>query len=129
MQSDSFRPPGFPPSRAKTKRARLLMPIAIAVAGLVVFLVLFWPAGHGKKGSKGYSGDGRGGSSTSRSSESPVGGGGPGNGPTPVRKAVGGTAISRRKKKEGGWWYQDEPEGSGSKKDPVKDSRSPVGGQ
>jgi hypothetical protein len=133
MRSDStpLPEPGRP--GLKSKRARLLMPIAVAVAALAIFLLLFWSPDHGRKGGKGHSGrsgEGRGGPSESHNGSSPVGGGS--RNERPAKKGESWWYKEKEDKPEkeaGGWWYKDKPEGSGSEKDAVDDSRSPVGGQ
>ncbi len=133
MRSDSSPLPDPGRSDPQSKRARILMPIALVVAALVVFLVVFWPPDHGKKGARGRSGQGSsqgsGGSSGKQDGSSPVGGG-------PSRQSSGKAEgwwykdkEPKPKKSGDEWWYKDKPEGSGSKKDAIDDSRSPVGGQ
>jgi hypothetical protein len=133
MRSDS--PPLPDPFRPgpKSKRARILMPIALSVAALAVFLFLFWPADPGRKGARGHSGQGSGqgpaGSSATQEGSSPVGGGSRGQS---SGKGEGWWYKDKEAKpeKDGDqWWYKDKSEGAGSKKSAGGDSRSPVGGQ
>lgn len=132
MRSDSTPLPDPARPGLKSKRARLLMPIAVAVAALAVFLLLFWTPEHGRKGGKAHSvrsGEGRSGSSAAQNSSSPVGGDSRGSSRPKGESWWYQEKKDKPDKKAEGWWYQDEPEGTGSKKDAVEDSRSPVGGQ
>jgi hypothetical protein len=132
------------PPGSRSARLRILLPIAIVVACLTVFLALFWhPGGHGRKG-HGRSG------STAERDRSPVGGsrdadegnsrvssGGSGGSPVgggPSRSGSGGKGET--------WWYKDGKRnrgagddawwapGSRDRKPAAADSRggSPVGG-
>lgn len=134
MRSDSSPLPDSTRPDAKSKRARILMPIALAVAALVVFLVLFWPPDHGKKGARGRSGQGsgqaQGNSSSTQDGSSPVGGGPRGQSSSRKSESWWYKEKEDKPKKAGDqWWYKEKSEGSGSEKDAEKDSRSPVGGQ
>ena len=132
MRSDSIPLPDPVRTGPKSKRARILMPIALAVAALAVFLLLFWPPDHGGKGSRGHSGrSGEGqGSSSTRNGSSPVGGGDSRGSSSPKGESWWYKEKEDKPEKSAdGWWYKDEPEGSGSKKEAGKSSRSPVGGQ
>lgn len=97
------------PPGSRSARLRTLLPIAVVVACLTVFLALFWhPGGHGRKG------HGRAGSAAERD-RSPVGGsrdgdrgntrvspGGSGGSPVgggPSRSGSGGKGET--------WWYKD----------------------
>jgi hypothetical protein len=134
------------PPGSRSARLRLLLPIAILVACLTVFLALFWhPGGHGRKG-HGKSG------TTAERDRSPVGGSrdeGEGNarvssgeaGGSPVG---GGPSRSSPGRKGETWWYKDGKQRRGAGEDAwwapgsrdrkteagggSSGSRSPVGG-
>ncbi|HKP95271.1 MAG TPA: hypothetical protein VJ385_05895 [Fibrobacteria bacterium] len=104
------------PSRAK---ARLLLPAAMVVAALAVFLIAFWPDAQARK--KGHPRHGR----SSDRGTSPVGGSGrekPGDlGNTSVTRSggspVGGRAAPRSRAKAEDWWYGDKEKPSRDKGD------------
>jgi hypothetical protein len=132
MRSDSSPLPDSIRPDLKSKRARILMPIALVVAALVVFLVLFWPPDHGKKGARGRSGQGSGqgpAGSSAQDGSSPVGGGSSGQSSGKSGGWWYKDKDDKPKKAGDQWWYKDKSEDPGSKKDAEKDSRSPVGGQ
>jgi type IV secretion system protein TrbL len=130
-----------PNPQSRTARLKILLPIALVVAGLALFLALFWHPGHGHKGHAR--------SAASRGEGSPVGGSGEtgnsgvtggGSGGSPVG---GGPSRARSGNKAEGWWYRKgdnegknrrgnpedawwSPKKGGSKTE--SDGESPVGG-
>jgi hypothetical protein len=121
--SPSFPEPSVPgPSRAK---ARILMPVALSVAALAAFLVVFWP--DGPQGKKGHRNGGRSSGHASGRYDSPVGGSdrgeledlgntsvtkGGGSGRSPVGGGPSG-GSGRARDRGDQWWYED---GKGSSK-------------
>ncbi|MDB5049711.1 MAG: hypothetical protein JWO30_2782 [Fibrobacteres bacterium] len=108
-------------SRAKF---RILLPIALSVAALAIFLIAFWPDSHHGKKSHARRGH------ASERGSSPVGGSDReeledlGNaqvtekGSSPVGGEGSGKAPARSKAKAGsGWWYQGGKKSSGDKGD------------
>ncbi|MDB5106465.1 MAG: hypothetical protein JWP91_4154 [Fibrobacteres bacterium] len=124
----------------RAEKARILLPIVLAVLALAVFLILFWPSSHGKKGNaRGHGGvrdeSAQGNSSvTGRGASgrggSPVGGerrarpSGSGKGDTWWYKEKGGSEGSRND----GWWYQDKGGSGTGGASGSGGSESPVGG-
>jgi hypothetical protein len=111
------------------------MPILLSVAALVVFLILFWPSSHGKKGHAKGHGGGQGSSSVTERGGSGGGGSPVGGGGGSARSAGKGESWWYQEKSGGGdgrkegWWYQEE--GKGSKTARAAESgksSSPVGG-
>jgi hypothetical protein len=125
--SPSFPEPNVPgPSRAK---ARILMPIAISVAALAVFLVAFWP--DGPRGKKSHADRGRSTGHGAGRYDSPVGGsdrgeledlgntsvtkgGGPSRSGSTGSSPVGGSPVGGGSREDGAsrdkgeqWWYED----------------------
>ena len=93
---------------SRSARLRILLPIATLVAGLAVFLALFWhPGGSGRKGHSRSS-------SAAERDRSPIGSssGGGGNSRATVKNGGGspqGEGASRFGSGEKGeiWWYRD----------------------
>jgi hypothetical protein len=117
MQNTPATPPI--PDRRSAK-IRILLPIVFSVAGLVVFLALFWTDARPHK--KGHS---RKANTASGSERSPVGGQdseledlgnsrvNKGNGGSPV----GGGPAEGSGKDEGGWWYSEKGKARGDGED------------
>ncbi len=112
----SIQSPGSPSPGLDRVKLRLLLPIALAVAGLSLFLVAFWPSSHhGETASHHAQSAGK--------NFSPVGGsdkgGNEGRGNLSVNSEDGprsgdespvGGENSRAdgKSKQGNWWFQDK---------------------
>jgi hypothetical protein len=128
--------PGAPvqPAAARlSPKARILLPIALSVGALAIFLLLFLPSNHGHKGNKGSKSGNRSGNSAGyyeAEGNSPVTEGG-----------KGGSGSSRPAAKGEKWWYQEKEakseakgeqwwfqEKSGSKAREPRSTESPVGG-
>jgi hypothetical protein len=106
-------------TRAARAKIRILLPIALAVVALSLFLMAFWPDSHA--GKKSHT---RRGQITERGG-SPVGGAGREDledlGNSPVTRGggspVGGReAPARSKSKAGGWWYRHKGKSSAGDK-------------
>jgi hypothetical protein len=123
MSGRALTPDPSPPEPASEGQSRakirILLPIALSVAAVVLFLIAFWPDSHG--GKKGHSRSGR---SSDRGS-SPVGGSDredrEGAGNASVKGAgspVGGSDAPARSGSKGEtWWYKDEGKSSQNKGD------------
>lgn len=128
--------PGAAPKPALgnlSPRARILLPIALSVGALAIFLLLFLPSKHGRNGNKGDKAGNRGGHSAGyyeAESNSPVteeGGGGSGSS-RPAPKGEKWWYKEKDSKSGGGgeqWWYKEK---SDSKSSQPRSKESPVGG-
>lgn len=117
MQNSPATPPG--PDRRLAK-LRIVLPIALSVAALALFLALFWT--DGRAGKKSHS---RRNQAAHESNRSPVGGqdsdledlgntrvnNGKGGSP------VGGGPSKASGKDQGGWWYEDRGKSGGNGED------------
>jgi hypothetical protein len=94
-----------PTPQSRSARLKILLPIAFVVAGLALFLALFWSGGHGHKGHGRSTAADRNGSPVGGSREegnSQVTGGGSGGSPV-----GGGPSRSRSGNKGDSWWYHE----------------------
>ena len=114
MQNSPTTPPG--PDRRPAK-LRIVLPIALSVAALAVFMALFWS--DGRSGKKGH---GRRHPAAQDANRSPVGGQ-DGDledlGNSRVNNGKGGSPVGGGPSKasgsggggEAGWWYEDKGKG------------------
>jgi hypothetical protein len=110
-------------------KARILLPIALSVGALAVFLLLFLPSNHGqKKGNKAGNRDGHSAGYHEAEGNSPVTEGGKDGSARPAAKGEKWW-YQEKEAKSGGkgeeWWFQEK---SGPKTREPRSSESPVGG-
>ncbi|MEO7425241.1 MAG: hypothetical protein ABI036_08635 [Fibrobacteria bacterium] len=101
--------PQSSPALSKQAKIRVMLPIALAVAVLSLFLVAFWPdSQHGKKSGAGREQSGRNPSPVGYSDRGPRKNSSNSEGTQGGYSPVGGDRSASHAGSKGGWWYHEE---------------------